>query len=206
MIPLETVILCMARKKVNREFIIREALHLFRDRGYHATSMSDIGEACGLLKGSIYHYFPGKEMLMKEVITYLHDYYKHNAFRHAFDDNLGARQKLSMLSKFYQELFFGQEGGCLMANIAMETNTVVPEFGPLIEAFFQEWIDAMAHIYRQELAPELAEELARETVAAVEGATMLMRIFNDRSYLQRALDQIGDKFEILSKVPVQVRH
>ncbi len=196
----------MARKKVNREFIIREALHLFRDRGYHATSMADIGEACGLLKGSIYHYFPGKEMLMKEVIIYLHDYYKHNAFRHAYDDKLGARQKLTMLSKFYQELFYGQEGGCLMANIAMETNSVVPEFGPLIGSFFQDWIDAMAHIYRQELPPESAEDLARETVAAVEGATMLMRIFNDRSYLQHALDQIGEKYEKLSSVPVKARN
>ncbi|MBI1191649.1 MAG: TetR family transcriptional regulator [Bacteroidetes bacterium] len=199
----------MARKKVNREFIIREALHLFRDRGYHATSMADIGVACGLLKGSIYHYFPSKEMLMKEVLVYLHDYYKHNAFRHAYDENLGARQKLSMLSKFYQELFYGQEGGCLMANIAMETNSVVPEFSPLISTFFQEWIDAMAHIYRQELPEEEAEALARETVAAVEGATMLMRIFNDRAYLQKSLDQIGEKFEKLSKgsvsVPVSVK-
>ncbi len=196
----------MAKKKVNREFIIREALHLFRDRGYHATSMSDIGVACGLLKGSIYHYFPGKEMLMKEVIIYLHEYYRHNAFRHAYDDKLGARQKLSMLAKFYQELFYGQEGGCLMANIAMETNSVVPEFSGLISSFFQEWIDAMAHIYRQELPDERAAELARETVAAVEGATMLMRVFNDRSYLQQALEQIGEKFEKLCKDPVQVRN
>jgi AcrR family transcriptional regulator len=195
----------MARKKVNREFIIREALHLFRDRGYHATSMADIGEACGLLKGSIYHYFSSKEVLMKEVIVYLHEYYRHNAFRHAYDDKLGSRQKLTMLAKFYQELFYGQEGGCLMANIAMETGNVVPEFSPLISAFFQEWIDAMAHIYRQELPEAQAEAMARETVVAVEGATMMMRIFGDRSYLQRALEQIGDKYEQLARTEVRVR-
>jgi TetR/AcrR family transcriptional repressor of nem operon len=195
----------MARKKVNREFIIREALHLFRDRGYHATSMADIGEACGLLKGSIYHYFSSKEVLMKEVIVYLHEYYRHNAFRHAYDDKLGSRQKLTMLAKFYQELFYGQEGGCLMANIAMETGNVVPEFSPLISAFFQEWIDAMAHIYRQELPEAQAEAMARETVVAVEGATMMMRIFSDRSYLQRALEQIGDKYEQLARTEVRVR-
>jgi AcrR family transcriptional regulator len=195
----------MARKKVNREFIIREALHLFRDRGYHATSMADIGEACGLLKGSIYHYFSSKEVLMKEVIVYLHEYYRHNAFRHAYDDKLGSRQKLTMLAKFYQELFYGQEGGCLMANIAMETGNVVPEFSPLISAFFQEWIDAMAHIYRQELPEAQAEAMARETVVAVEGATMMMRIFGDRSYLQRALEQIGDRYEQLARTEVRVR-
>lgn len=189
----------MAKKKVNREAIIREALQLFRDRGYHATSMADIGEACGLLKGSIYHYFSSKETLMKEVIVFLHDYYRHNAFRHATDPELGAREKLRMLTAFYQELFFGQDGGCLMANIAMETNGVVPAFNEPISAFFQEWIDAMEAIYREELPEDQAVALARETVEAVEGATMLMRVFNDRSHLQRALERLQEKYELLAE-------
>ena len=189
----------MARKKVNRESIIREALHLFRDRGYHATSMSDIGEACGLLKGSIYHYFPSKEALMQEVLVFLHEYYRHNAFRHANNPELGARQKLSMLAKFYQELFYGQDGGCLMANIAMETNGVVPAFNKPISIFFEEWINAMATIYREELSEETAVALARETVEAVEGATMLMRVFNNRNYLEAALSRLHDKYELLAQ-------
>ncbi len=188
----------LAKKKVNREFIIREALQLFRDRGYHATSMNDIGEACGLLKGSIYHYFSSKEDLMKAVIVYLHDYYRHNAFRHAMNPELGARQKLSMLASFYQELFFGQDGGCLMANIAMETNGVVPAFNEPIRAFFEEWIAAMEAIYREELSPDQAKALARETVEAVEGATMMMRVFNNRDYLQAALDRLHAKYERLT--------
>ena len=188
----------MARKKVNREFILREALTLFRDNGYHATSMSDIGEACGLLKGSIYHYFPSKEKLMQEVISFLHEYYRHNAFRHALDDKLGTRQKLRMLGNFYQELFFGHEGGCLMANIAMETGNVVPAFSDPIQEFFREWIDSMAHIFRSELPEEEAMELARETVGLLEGSTMLMRVFDDKDYFRQALRSIYDKFERLS--------
>lgn len=192
----------LAKKKVNREFIIREALQLFRDQGYHATSMNDIGEACGLLKGSIYHYFSSKEDLMKAVIVYLHDYYRHNAFRHAVNPELGARQKLSMLASFYQELFYGQDGGCLMANIAMETNGVVPAFNEPIRAFFEEWISAMEAIYREELSPEQAASLARETVEAVEGATMMMRVFNNRDYLQQALDRLHTKYERLTGEPL----
>ncbi|MFT7589327.1 MAG: TetR/AcrR family transcriptional repressor of nem operon [Limisphaerales bacterium] len=187
----------MAKKKVNREFIIREALVLFRDQGYHATSMSDIGIACGLLKGSVYHYFASKEALMKEVILYLHEYYRHNAFRHAYDENLGAQQKLQTLTKFYKDLFFGQQGGCLMANIAMETGNVKPAFLTLIGNFFSEWMKAMEHIYSEELGPEDAKALAKETVWAVEGATMMMRVFDDKDYLLNALDSMLEKYERL---------
>lgn len=44
------------------------ALRLFRERGYHATSMQDIAEAVGLYKGSLYHYIGGKEDLLAQVL------------------------------------------------------------------------------------------------------------------------------------------
>ncbi len=37
------------------------AARLFRERGYHATSMSEIARAVGLQKASLYHYVSGKE-------------------------------------------------------------------------------------------------------------------------------------------------
>ena len=43
------------------------ALRLFREKGYHATSMQDIAGAVGLYKGSLYHYIGGKEDLLVRV-------------------------------------------------------------------------------------------------------------------------------------------
>jgi TetR/AcrR family transcriptional regulator, cholesterol catabolism regulator len=43
------------------------ALRLFREKGYHATSMQDIAAAVGLYKGSLYHYIGSKEELLVEV-------------------------------------------------------------------------------------------------------------------------------------------
>src|SRR3954465_4306069 len=40
------------------------ALRLFRDKGYHATSMRDIAEAVGINKGSLYSYIRSKEDLL----------------------------------------------------------------------------------------------------------------------------------------------
>jgi AcrR family transcriptional regulator len=40
--------------------LTRQAAALFRRRGFHGTSMGDLGAAMNLNKGSLYHYFPSK--------------------------------------------------------------------------------------------------------------------------------------------------
>ena len=49
------------------EEVYAAALRLFREKGYHATSMQDIAAAVGLYKGSLYHYIDGKEELLARV-------------------------------------------------------------------------------------------------------------------------------------------
>ena len=49
------------------EEVYSAALRLFREKGYHATSMQDIAAAVGLYKGSLYHYIGGKEELLVQV-------------------------------------------------------------------------------------------------------------------------------------------
>jgi TetR/AcrR family transcriptional regulator, cholesterol catabolism regulator len=49
------------------EQVYTAALRLFREKGYHATSMQDIAAAVGLYKGSLYHYIGGKQDLLVQV-------------------------------------------------------------------------------------------------------------------------------------------
>jgi AcrR family transcriptional regulator len=56
---------CMAGNKY--EEIVQAAVHLFEQKGYHATSVQDIADAVGLQKGSLYHYISGKEDLLLGV-------------------------------------------------------------------------------------------------------------------------------------------
>jgi AcrR family transcriptional regulator len=50
-----------------RATLVREAAVLFRRRGYHGTSMSDIAEAMRLNKGTLYHYFPSKSDILYAI-------------------------------------------------------------------------------------------------------------------------------------------
>ena len=49
------------------EEILAAAARIFREKGYHATSVRDIAESVGLLKGSLYHYIRSKEELLARL-------------------------------------------------------------------------------------------------------------------------------------------
>src|SRR5438105_781892 len=50
-----------------REMILARAAHLFADRGYFATSMNQVAEACGLSKATLYHYYKDKYALLVSI-------------------------------------------------------------------------------------------------------------------------------------------
>ncbi len=47
--------------------ILATAARMFRERGYHGTSVRNIAESVGLLKGSLYHYIRSKEELLARL-------------------------------------------------------------------------------------------------------------------------------------------
>ena len=53
-----------------RAAMCRTAAQLFRDRGFDATSVSDVARALGLTKAGLYHHFESKEALLFEIMTF----------------------------------------------------------------------------------------------------------------------------------------
>jgi AcrR family transcriptional regulator len=56
------------RSERSRSQILEAALKLFSHRGYGATSVRDIAEAAGVSKGNVYHHFPDKETIFRELL------------------------------------------------------------------------------------------------------------------------------------------
>jgi AcrR family transcriptional regulator len=48
--------------------LLATATRLFRERGFHATSMQDLGQALGMNRGSLYHYIVGKDELLWMIL------------------------------------------------------------------------------------------------------------------------------------------
>jgi len=60
--------MAQALPRPKHEELLAAAVRLFRERGYHATSMQDLAEAVGVQRGSLYHYIEAKEDLLWEIM------------------------------------------------------------------------------------------------------------------------------------------
>jgi len=69
--------------ELNREIIVEAATHLFRERGLHGITLSDVMAAAGLTHGGFYGHFASKEALATEACQ--------QTFEHA---NLGWQEKI----------------------------------------------------------------------------------------------------------------
>lgn len=58
----------MVTTRHSREDVVRAAGRLFADRGYHGTSMRDLGKELGLLGSSLYSHVSSKQDLLVEVV------------------------------------------------------------------------------------------------------------------------------------------
>lgn len=183
----------MPVRKVNREDIVQHAFRMFKLQGYHRTSLRDIAAACGLLKGSIYHYFDSKEDLMKEVLTSGHGKVKSEVLSVAYHDSVSPKKRMAAIFDLIQNTYLKDEGGCIMGNIGLETSYTMPQFRNIIQGFFEDWIAAFAHIYKSKMTARAARQQAERDVMELEGAIMLCRIFNDQRYITGTINRIMKK-------------
>src|SRR3954463_16258741 len=53
--------------------ILEAAARVFHEKGYESTSIQDIADAVGILKGSLYYYITSKEDLLFEILQSVHE-------------------------------------------------------------------------------------------------------------------------------------
>lgn len=82
-----------------KQEILDAALSLFSTQGFEATSVSEIANAVGLRKASLYSHFASKQEILEALMTQvLEQYDKHSIFIHSDWDNdafIEAKQNLS---------------------------------------------------------------------------------------------------------------
>ncbi len=85
-------------KSNTKQEILDTALELFSTRGYEATSISQIADAVGIRKASMYSHFGSKQEILDELVRdVLGHYAEHSLFaRAAWDDPAYANDKLDM--------------------------------------------------------------------------------------------------------------
>lgn len=194
----------MSKAEKTRQFIIEKTAFLFNTKGYTATSLSDITEATGLTKGSIYGNFENKDQVALEVYKYNAQLLKQSMSRSFSEEFPTTIDKLHAFVAFYRknwQLFF-LNGGCPLMNAATEADDTSPLLKRQVTISFQEWISKISQVIVQgqknrELSANAdAEEYASLFIMLIEGGILLSKTTGEEKFLNQALDRV---LNIISK-------
>jgi TetR/AcrR family transcriptional regulator, lmrAB and yxaGH operons repressor len=168
----------MPRRTDSRSRMIHAAAELFRRRGYHATTFSDVVRDSGAPRGSTYFHFPGgKAELAREAIARAGDEIEEmvdQAGRHAD----GPGSLVRVLAQIFAGRFerSGYQSGCAIATMVLELAPGDEEFSAEFHGVFARWRAALVSRFEPlGLAPDRAAALADLVISALEGALLLSR-------------------------------
>lgn len=155
--------------------IISTAL-LIRERGAHATAISDVLEHSGAPRGSAYHYFPGgRTQLLCEAIDYASEY---TASRIAAAAT--SLDAIDVIADGFRTLLLESDyrAGCPVVAVAVEADN--SDVIDRAAAAFTRWNDLVAErLTADGIAHDRADELAVLLTTSVEGAIVVARSTRD---------------------------
>jgi AcrR family transcriptional regulator len=185
----------MPIQKITKSEILVKSLELFQKQGYHQTSMEQIAEVCQLKKGSFYYYFKqGKEEIMHEALQMSLDFFREKIFVIASQTELSAVERLEKMLKKHAKLINHQKLGCLFGKMSLEIAHENPSFKSILQTFFSEWKDALGQIYETKYQLEYAQQLAQQTMLELEGAAVLMQVFDNEEIINNCYQKILANF------------
>jgi TetR/AcrR family transcriptional regulator, lmrAB and yxaGH operons repressor len=179
----------MPRMVTERNDTLSVLAEVFREHGYEGASLSLIGTATGLGKGSLYHFFPGgKEEMAAAVLAQIDAWFESNVFVPLRDASDPARAIGAMLDTT-EEYFRSGRRVCLVGALAL--GDARDRFAAAVRSYFARWVDALAEaLVRSGRDNARAKALAEEAVAAIQGAIVLARALDDPATFSRAVTRL----------------
>jgi len=183
----------MSARPRHRDAIIGAAARLFRRQGYTATGLSQLVEASGAPKGSVYHYFPGgKAAIAAAAVAVAGDRVA------ATIAGLPTGSAAGDFIRAYGRLMAGwlkasgYRDGCPIATTVLEEAAGDEAIALAARSAFADWQSAMANrLMLEGLSAPAAEDLALMTVAALEGALILARAARSESPVLQIAESLG---------------
>ncbi len=195
----------MTRAIENRQRIIASTAPLFNTRGYLGTSMSDVLEATGLHKGSVYLCFPSKDDLALAVFDY-----SVSRMLARFDEAFqqAGERSLDQLLAFVDVYASLNDqapfvGGCPVLNAAIESDDAIPFLRDRVVAALRQWQELLSKIVQRgivngEFNPTTDPlQVSNLMIAGIEGALMMMRLLQDPLPMRQMLENLRGQIRSL---------
>lgn len=159
------------RSEQRRETIVEYAAVLFAENGIRKTTVRDIGNAAGILSGSLYYHFDSKESIVREIIRRflvgLIDRYEA-----VMDEDLDARRQFEgLIRASYETIDHDHRAARIYQNefAMLRELPDLPEFQTLTGRFQKIWMETIdrgveAGVFRADVDTHLFYRLARDAI------------------------------------------
>jgi AcrR family transcriptional regulator len=172
-----------------RERLVRAAIDLFREQGFHATGISEILWKADARRSSLYHHFPGgKDELATAAITLAGEEYweRVEATWDAQADAVrGVREVFEVAADRLEATDYAEI--CPIATIALDVAGTRNELRMAVARVFEEWLDsASRRLILAGASDNVATASSHTIIVMLEGAFLLCRTLKDAAPMRDA--------------------
>ncbi|MES2064673.1 MAG: TetR/AcrR family transcriptional regulator [Bacteroidota bacterium] len=180
-----------------KAFIIESTAEIFNKKGFAGTSLSDLTQATGLTKGSIYGNFENKEEVALAVFDYNYTRLAKNT-RELIEKADTFHDKLMVYARIYKNMAKVplNKGGCPILNTAIDADDTNPSLKDRAAKALIRWEKSITRLIEQGInAGEFKSDvnirqIALSIIALIEGGVMIARTTNDYSSMEHVVNTV----------------
>lgn len=190
----------MSKAEQTKAYIIEKVAPIFNMKGYAGTSLTDMTEATGLTKGSIYGNFANKDEVALAVFDYNLQKVKSIISAEISKHGTVRGQLLAYMQVYNNFLKYPfPAGGCPILNTATEADDTHPALKKKAADAIQSWKTQLVRLLqkgidnREFAAPIDTEQVAVTLIAMIEGGIMISKLtgkLNYRTAVMRSVEKM----------------
>jgi len=196
----------MIRSEKTRQLIIEKTASIFNKKGYTGTYLSDLTNATGLTKGSIYGNFKDKNEVAVEAFKYNYKFQSEQIQKKLNQENT-AIDKLLIFLNHYRTAFkpIFDNGGCAILNTAVDADDgndlLKKEVIKTIHNWHQKIVTILNEGRKQnELKNIDIESFSYRMISLIEGSIMLAKTLDKPEILLNNIDHIEAEIHQIKKI------
>ncbi len=188
----------MSKAERTREFIVEKTAPIFNMKGVAGTSLTDMTEATGLTKGSIYGNFANKDEVA--LACFDHNFKKVGSIlRREMAMQTSTRDKLLVYSSVYEDFLKHPfpVGGCPILNTAIDADdTHTPLKKKACDAITG-WKNSIIGLVEKGIENKEfgecnnAEQVALTVIAMIEGGIMISKLTGKLNYMKLVMQSVA---------------
>ena len=174
----------MVRSEKTRQYIIEKTASIFNKKGYTGTYLSDLTDATGLTKGSIYGNFKDKNEVAVEAFRYNYKFQSEKILGKINQIEHSAEKMIAFLGHYkteFKPIF--QNGGCAILNTSVDADDGNDLLKMEVTKSIQSWHKTIVSILedganKNEIKNLDASVFAYRLIALIEGSILLAKTRN----------------------------